>query len=100
MMDAPADDFTIEQEGGERGALVLRRGETVAGRLDYRIDGGELLVDYVQVDPALRGQQLGVRLVAAAVSWARERGWRVVPICGYARRVLTTTPAFADVLAG
>lgn len=97
-MSAPADEFTVEREGEDHGALVLRRGTTTVGRLDYRVDGVRLLVDYVEVDPALRGQQLGVRLVAAAVTWAREHGWLVVPICGYARRVLTTTPAFADVL--
>jgi uncharacterized protein len=97
-MSPSEDAFTVERVGEDHGALVLRRGTATAGRLDFRVEGTRLLIDYVQVDPALRGQQLGVRLVAAAVTWARERGWRVVPICGYARRVLTTTSAFADVL--
>lgn len=91
--------FRIDRDGDTAGALVLRDGDAVVGRLDYRVEGTQLVVDYVQVDPARRGQQLGVRLVEAAVVWARERGWTVVPLCGYARRVITTTPGFADVLA-
>ena len=68
------------------------------GRLDWRLGPDVAHIDYVQVDPALRGQGLGRRLVDAAVTYARETGRRVVPICGYAGHVLDADPRYADVL--
>lgn len=73
--------------------LLLRLDDRVMGTLDWRLSDDALHIDHVHVDPASRGQGLGARLVAAAAAEARASGRRVVPVCGYAARVLrTTTP--------
>lgn len=93
-----ADNYTVTREGQETGAFVLREGLRSLGRLDYHLAGSLLNIDYVVVEPALRGQRLGVRLVDAAVDWARETGRSVHPYCGYAARVLRSDARYQDVL--
>ena len=69
------------------------------GFLSYAMDAGEMVVDYVQVDPSLRGQGRGEELVRAAVEWARANTLKIVPICSYARAVMKRKTEFHDVLA-
>jgi predicted GNAT family acetyltransferase len=69
------------------------------GYLEYSLpDAGTMVIHFVEVDPALRGQGMGERLVDAAVDWARVNGRRIVPRCSYARAVLTRTAKYQDVL--
>ncbi len=93
-------DPTIERhEADGTGLFTLTVDGATVGTLDYhRTDPRVVHVDYVEVSPRLRGTGLGRRLVESAVTWARETHVTLVPICGYARAVLTSDPAFADVL--
>ena len=85
--------------GGTRGTFDLGRGGKRVGFLSYSLAAdGTMIVEYVEVDPSLRGKSMGVRLVAAAVDWARANGHRIVPLCSYARAVLERTPEYQDVL--
>jgi predicted GNAT family acetyltransferase len=76
-------------QGRNGGSFDLESGGKRLGFLSYSLDGTDtLMIDYVQVDPSLRGSGLGAKLVAAAVDWAKEGQYKVVPICGFARSVL------------
>ncbi|HEX5070067.1 MAG TPA: GNAT family N-acetyltransferase [Vicinamibacterales bacterium] len=93
----------IARNGGSSGRdgtfdlTVNRKG---LGHLDYSLpDKGTLTIDYVQVDPSLRGQGMGQKLVAAAVAWARQESRKVVPYCSYARAVMARTDDYKDVMA-
>jgi predicted GNAT family acetyltransferase len=91
---------TVERhEADGVGLFVLLLDGKKVGTMDYHRSQPRVVhVDYVEVSPRFRGTGLGRRLVEAAVDWARETGVTLVPICGYARAVLTSDPAFADVL--
>lgn len=91
---------TVTREEGT-GALefVLRVDGERLGSLDYTLpEPAVMRIEYVEVAPELRGSGLGQQLVAAAVDWARESGRKIVPICGYARAVITRDPSMSALL--
>ena len=76
--------------------FVLRVDGERLGYLEFtRPDVGVMRIEYVEVSPELRGTGLGRKLVAKAIDFAKEAKLRVVPICGYARAVITRDPAMA-----
>ncbi len=79
-------EFVLQLEGRRR------------GHLSYTTTDGVMRIEYVEVDPDLRGGGHGRQLVETAVAYAKAQQWRVVPICGYARTTIQRDPALADAL--
>ena len=80
------------------GVFAIEAGGKELGFLDYtRPDAGTICIEYVEVAPAMRGRDLGKRLVDAAVSWARGERRKVSATCGFARAVLDATAEYQDV---
>lgn len=50
----------------------------------YRIEGGRMLIPYVEAAVPLRGTGAAGRLMEGVAAAARERNLKVVPLCGYA----------------
>ncbi|MDL5034175.1 GNAT family N-acetyltransferase [Pelomonas sp. APW6] len=69
--DPAAQQFWLEPEPGQRCVL------------DYQRQGDAVVFTHTGVPPALQGQGLAARLVAAGLQWAGEQGLRVVPACSY-----------------
>jgi predicted GNAT family acetyltransferase len=82
-----AGEFTIERNGKR------------VGRLDYARDGLRVEILHTEVDPSLRGEGAGGKLVARAVEWARAEDLQIVPVCPYAKAVFAKTPDYGDVLS-
>lgn len=70
-------EFVLRIDGERRGFLEFTRP-----------DVGVMRIEYVEVDPSLRGTGLGLQLVEKAVAFAKEAELKVVPICPYARAVI------------
>lgn len=63
---------------------------------EYRIDGADLVLTHTFVPPELRGRGLAEQVVRAALEFAREKKYRVVPQCSYVGVFLRRHPEFAD----
>jgi predicted GNAT family acetyltransferase len=71
--------------------------EEPIGLLNYHIEGALFIIEHVYVTKELRGQELGVKLVAKAVTFARENKLKIISYCSYAEKVLTENQDYWDV---
>lgn len=58
----------------------------------------KFIIDHTIVNPEYEGKGLGKMLVKAGVDFAREKGFKIIPLCPYANAVFKKTPEYADVL--
>jgi predicted GNAT family acetyltransferase len=73
--------------------------ETIA-KLTYALaEDGRMILEHTEVNEALRGQDIGYKLVLASVEHARKYDMRIVPVCPFTKAVFDKKPDFADVLA-
>ncbi len=85
--DAKGGFFLIEEDGIQIGKMTyVWAGET------------KFIIDHTEVNPSHEGKGIGKLLVNAAVDFARGNHYKIVPVCPYAKRVLTKTNEFEDVL--
>ena len=88
------------QEHGRKGAFFIDEGGEWIAELTYTRSGEDtIVIDHTEVDPKLRGENIGQDMVAAAVAFARENGLKIKATCPYAKKVIDATPEFQDVLA-
>ncbi len=66
---------------------------------DYRLDGRLMRMTHTGVPPALEGRGIAAALVKEALTWAREQGLQVDPICSYVRIYIRRHPEWQGLLA-
>ena len=67
--------------------------------VDYSLNGTIVSLDHAEVPPALEGQGIGSRLVAATLTHVRSKGQRIVVRCGFVRAYMRRHPEHDDLLA-
>ena len=88
------------EEHGRHGAFFIEEGGEWLAELSYVKRGEDtIVVDHTEVNEKLRGQDIGKKLVAAVVEYARENKFKLKPLCPFTRKVIDETPEFQDVLA-
>lgn len=71
-------------------------GQTVFAR--YRRSGDVLTILWVESPPALRGTGAAGRIMKLLAAEARDKGWRIVPVCGYAAAWLRRSAEYRDLV--
>jgi predicted GNAT family acetyltransferase len=66
---------------------------------DYRLDGEVLILPHVEAHPDLRGKGTAGRLMTGVMEVVKERGYRVLPICGYAVAYIQRHPEYHHLLS-
>jgi predicted GNAT family acetyltransferase len=90
---------------------ILREdGSPSRGRWTANVDGHEaemtysrasptlIIIDHTGVPDALRGRGVGQALVLRAVEDARREGFKILPLCPFAKSQFERHPDWADVL--
>ncbi len=72
-------------------------GKTIASMTYVFAGEDKFILDHTVVSPDYEGKGLGRKLVEAAVNWAREMNYKIVPLCPYANSVFKKTPDYGDV---
>ena len=65
------------------GFFIFGENEDELAKLTYRKEGEKLFFESTVVFPELRGQGIAGKLFDAGVKYARENGYKIVPICSY-----------------
>ncbi len=86
-------------ENGSKGAFLIRENNERLAEMTYAKAGEHLLIiDHTEVSDALRGKGAGKQLVHTAVNYAREKQFKILPLCPFAKAVFEKTPEFHDVI--
>lgn len=67
--------------------------------MTYSLHNGKMVIEHTLVDESLRGKDIGVKLVNAAVKFGRDKGMKIISKCSYAKKVLERGEEYKDVLA-
>ena len=62
--------------------------DKVIGHINYSLEGNQFNILHTEVDAAHRGEGIGEKLVAAAMSHAEDNNYRVMPYCTYAKKII------------
>jgi hypothetical protein len=82
----------------DRGGFAIERDDERVALLTYSIEDETVVILHTEVDDAIRGTGAGQQLVNAAVQWARREGFKVMPVCSFAKAVISKTNEYDDVL--
>lgn len=64
--------------------------------LDYVMDGNVMRIHHTGVPRPLEGRGIAAELVRTALTWAREQGFKVAPICSYVALYMRRHPDWTD----
>ncbi len=76
---------------------LVEEGQTAFA--DYRVSGDTLVIPHVEAPTALRGTGAAGRLMEGVLTLARQRGNKVVPLCGYAAAYIRRHKEWQDLVA-
>jgi predicted GNAT family acetyltransferase len=67
--------------------------------IEYHLEGGKMYIDSTFTPEEYRGRGLAAELTEAAIGYAREKKFKVVPNCSYAKDYFEKHPEHRDMLA-
>ena len=84
---------------GKKGEFFVDEGGKRVAKLQYLHSGeGEINVYHTEVGESLSGQGVGKKLVSAMAAYAREKNVKVHATCSYARKVMSGSDEYKDLL--
>ncbi len=90
----------IQHSADEKGGrfFVAENSKQLAAMTYVWAGTDRIIIDHTEVDASLKGQGVGNKMVAAAVAMARSKGIKIVPLCPFARAVMTKEKSYSDVM--
>lgn len=81
-----------------KGFFKALEGEETAGVMTYTWAGDKMIIDHTEADPKFKGQGVGLKMVLAAVEYARKENIKIIPLCPFAKSVFDKRDDIKDVL--
>ena len=92
-----ADSLKVEHHP-EQNRFEIKVGNEAAV-LEYTLTGLTIIFTHTGVPPALEGRGIGSRLAKAGLEHAREKGYKVRPLCSFVEAYIRRHPEYEDLLA-
>lgn len=89
----------MEIRKGKNKFFIGENGENPLAEITFFTSGeGKITIEHTIVSESLKGQGIGQQLVEKVVEYARKENMRVIPQCAYAKKVMTKSDEYRDVL--
>lgn len=89
----------LQKDNGPKGKFYVEQNGEQLAEMAYVWAGKErMIIEHTDVSEALAGKGIGKQLVAKAVELAREKKFKIIPLCPFARAVFNKTEEYKDVL--
>ena len=93
-MDIKLNDLEVTHIPAENRFETWIDGEL--SKLDYMQDGDTIVMMHVGVNPAHRGHGVAGMVTQAALEYAKENSFRVVPMCSYVAVYIRRHPEYIE----
>lgn len=70
----------------DQGFYVYGENKEILAQLDYRRINNILITDHTEVSESLKGQGIAGKLFDKVVEYAREKKYKINPVCSYIAR--------------
>ncbi len=91
-------EVKLDMADGNGTLYLEENGLRIAFMKVFFQEKNKLIIDQTEVMPGFEGKGLGKVLVNAAAELARKNGLRILSVCPYAKKILTKTNEFSDVM--
>jgi predicted GNAT family acetyltransferase len=78
--------------------LELDIGDSTAF-IEYKLSGQTLFLIHTEVPPALEGKGVGGAIVQKALQYAKDNGFKIVPLCVFVQSYLKRHKEWDDIVA-
>ncbi|QED37709.1 N-acetyltransferase [Antarcticibacterium arcticum] len=89
----------IEREdNNKKGRWVIYEDGKEAGEMTFTWAGdNKFIIDHTGVNENYNGKGFGIKLVMAAIDYARKNNLKIIPLCPYAKKVMDKDSSTNDV---
>ncbi|WP_240686740.1 GNAT family N-acetyltransferase [Amycolatopsis suaedae] len=98
-MTESADEVQVA-DNPARSCFEVHAGGELAGRADYRLLPGRMVLTHTEVGERFAGRGLAGRLARVALDSARDRGLAVTPECEYMAGWIRKHPEYLPLVDG
>lgn len=92
-------DLTVTREDSPTGGRYVIKADGAEAEMTYsRAGTTRIIIDHTGVPDAMRGTGAGKAMVAQAVADARAEGFKIIPLCPFAKATLDKHPEWQDVV--
>jgi uncharacterized protein len=89
----------LQEDNGLKGKFYILDNSVEQAAMTYTWAGSDrFIIDHTEVSAALKGKNAGKQMVMKAVTFAREKGVKIIPLCPFANSVFNKMPEIRDVL--
>jgi predicted GNAT family acetyltransferase len=82
-----------------KGMFYVENEEEIQAEMTYHMTApNKMVIEHTEVGDELRGQNVGYKLVEAAVEYARQHNIKITVWCPFAKKVFDKKPDWHDVL--
>lgn len=91
----------VKQHNTEKNGhfYIEENGKTLAIMTYVYAGEHKFIIDHTEVKEGGEGKGLGKKLIFAAVEFARSKGYKILPLCPFAKSLFDKLPEWSDVLA-